>query len=169
MVLTRREGGLKPDLSKLFDLFPSFYRATCEHPMKFSAAMVISQVMLSGGPHLMPETTPAPRESQAVSHPFYVCESKLGEARLIFLEAWVLCFMFAFFFFFLTLHLENIFMCLLPNLKLGAGIVSDLLKSRASSGTRIHQTTPSNTFPKPPEMTPRPQGRNGSREWHRSS
>lgn len=63
MVLVRSKGRLKPDLSKLFNLFPSFNWVACEHPVKLSAAMLISRMMLSDGPHLLPETTPAPKDS----------------------------------------------------------------------------------------------------------
>lgn len=95
MALARREGGLKPDLSKFLDFFPSFYQAPCEHPITLSAAMSTSQMMLSNGPHLVPETTPASRESQTMSHPFNVCEGKLGEAKLSSLKPGLL---FLFFF-----------------------------------------------------------------------
>lgn len=168
MVLTRREGGLKPDLSKLFDLFPSFYRATCEHPMKFSAAMVMSSDAIWWPTSHARDNACSQRIPGHVP-PFLCLWKQVGRGKADLPWSLGVVFYVCFFFFFLTLHLENIFMCLLPNLKLGIRIVSDLLKSRASSGTRIHQTTPSNTFPKPPEMTPRPQGRSGSREWHRSS
>lgn len=69
--------------------FHFFDQALCEHPIKLSATMLRSQMMLSGGPHLLPETTPAPKDSQATSHPFYICEGRLGKAKLVVPEAWI--------------------------------------------------------------------------------
>jgi hypothetical protein len=39
-------------------------------------------------PLLLPGTTPAPKEFQAMTHPFYICEGRLGEAKMILLETW---------------------------------------------------------------------------------
>lgn len=147
---------MKPAPSKLLDRLPSFRRAPVNTPRALCRHVNVpgdaiwwptSHARGNTRSRRIPARVPPFRERQSPS------PLTPGWLRRFFLE---------------HCTLRTFFMCLLPNLKLDAGIIGDPPRGRASSsGTRTHLATPRSTFPKRQEATPRPQGRSSLGEWPR--